>query len=111
MRVVVPIGVAYGSDVELLKKLLLQAAYEQKHTMSFPEPSVDFLEFGDSSLNFRAVLWVPSPDFRFMTLSAMNFRINELFAEHHIEIPFPQRDLHVRSVDEKVIAAFLAKRE
>ncbi len=106
MRVVVPIGVAYGSDVELLRKLLIQAAYEQEHTMTEPEPRVDFLAYGDSSLDFRIVLWVPSPAYRFKTLSNMNFRINELFKEHKIEIPFPQRDLHIRSVDEKVIAAF-----
>lgn len=106
MRVVVPIGVAYGTDVELMRKLLIQAAYEQEHMMKEPEPDVHFLEYGDSSLNFRVILWVPSPSFRFITLSNMNFRINELFNEYKIEIPFPQRDLHLRSVDEKVIAAF-----
>jgi small-conductance mechanosensitive channel len=106
MRVVVPIGVAYGTDIELLQKLLMQAAYEQENTMSQPPPRVDFLEYGDSSLNFRIILWVPSPDHRFLTLSSMNFRINELFKEYKIEIPFPQRDLHVRSVDDKVIAQF-----
>jgi small-conductance mechanosensitive channel len=106
MRVVVPIGVAYGSDIELMRNLLLKAAHEQEHTMSVPEPDVHFLEYGDSSLNFRVILWVPSPDYRFITLSSMNFRINELFNEHNIEIPFPQRDLHIRSVDDKVINAF-----
>jgi small-conductance mechanosensitive channel len=86
MRVVVPIGVAYGSDVKLLTKLLLQAAHEQEHAMSEPEPRVDFLEFGDSSLNFRVVLWVPSPDHRFLTLSSMNFRINELLKDGSCQV-------------------------
>lgn len=110
MRVNVPIGVAYGSDVLLVRELLLQAASEQPDVLAEPPPAVHFLNYGDSSLDFRVVCWVPTPSQRFSTFSAMNFRIYELFAEHDIEIPFPQRDLHLRSVDPQVLAA-LQKRE
>jgi small-conductance mechanosensitive channel len=102
MRFTVNVGVAYGSNTQLVKELLLQAAHEQEHVMPDPEPRVDFLAFGESSLNFRLVAWVPSSDVRLLTVSDINFRVNELFNQQGIEIPFPQRDLHLRSVDPDV---------
>ncbi|MTI79541.1 MAG: mechanosensitive ion channel [Firmicutes bacterium] len=99
LRVELFIGVAYGSNVPLVQKLLLQAADEHKNILKEKAPRVDFLEFGDSSLNFRLLFWIPDPALRTRVISALNYRINELFEQNNVEIPFPQRDLHVRSVD------------
>jgi small-conductance mechanosensitive channel len=110
MRLSVHVGVAYGSDTRLVKELLLQAAHEQEHVMLDPEPRVDFLTFGDSSLDFRLIAWVPSLDIRLLTVSNINFRVNELFNQHGVEIPFPQRDLHLRSVDQDILNQFKNKK-
>ncbi|MCF7688628.1 MAG: mechanosensitive ion channel [Cephaloticoccus sp.] len=94
----IPIGVAYGSDTEKLKETLLALAKENPHVLAQPGPSVDFIEFGESSLNFELGVWthdmVRSPR-RFR--SDLNFAIDHKLREVGIEIPFPQRDLHVRS--------------
>jgi len=103
VREKVLIGVAYGSDVGLLERLLLQTAYEHKDIMDEPPPRVDFLNFGDSALEFRLLYWIPNPVLRTRVKSALNFRINELLQQHGVEIPFPQRDLHLRSVDADLI--------
>ncbi len=97
------IGVAYGSDVRLLERLLLQVAREHSDIMDDPPPRVDFLNFGDSALEFRLLYWIPHPLLRTRIKSALNFRINELLQEHGVEIPFPQRDLHLRSVDANIM--------
>ncbi len=96
IRISCPIGVAYGSDTEKVEKLLLQAAEEQEDVLADPEPSVLFREFGDSSLNFELRAWIAVPRLRPKVKSEINFRIDELFREHEIEIPFPQQDVHVR---------------
>ena len=98
-RVRVPIGVAYGSDTALVKKLLLQIAAEHPqvvHDKSSPEPVVMFLGFGDSSLNFDLRCFVQNIDSRLSVISDINFAIDAAFREHNVEIPFPQRDVHVR---------------
>ncbi|MEL6923819.1 MAG: mechanosensitive ion channel domain-containing protein [Bacteroidota bacterium] len=92
----IDVGVAYGSDVRLVEKLLLQAAREHKSTLKRPAAAVQFTNFGDSSLDFR-LLFFSNEFFRteFMK-SDIRFRIVELFAEHNVEIPFPQRDVWMR---------------
>ena len=98
MRIRIPIGVAYGTDTALVERLLLEVAAENKKTLKDPEPSVFFTTFGESSLDFELAVWTSemaqSPR-RF--ISNINFAIDQKFREHDIEIPFPQRDLHVRS--------------
>lgn len=107
LRLVVPIGVAYGSDVELVRELLHQVAKDEKedsmYVLEKPEPFVNFIGFGDSSLDFQLFVWISSPKAAVVTKSNLNFRINKVLADHHVEIPFPQRDLHVRSMDDNVI--------
>jgi len=91
----VSVGVAYGSDVQLVKKLLLQAASNQPEVLDTPEPAVLFTDFGDSSLNFKVVFTVAdSFNVRFPQ-SNIRFEIDKLFREHNISIPFPQRDIHI----------------
>ena len=91
------VGVAYGSDTQLVRKLLLQAAnlvpgvdlYRKK-------PVVQFLNFGDSSLDFRLRFWSTIDEF-VDTESNLRFEIDRLFREHNVVIPFPQRDVHILS--------------
>lgn len=91
----VEIGVAYGSDVELVKKLLLQIASQHVSVLEFPKPSVFFTDFADSSLNFRVSFTVQNSfEVRF-TQSDIRFEIDRLFRENKISIPFPQRDVHI----------------
>ncbi len=91
----VDVGVAYGSDVQLVKKVLLEAATNQKEVLQYPEPTVLFTDFGDSSLNFKLVFTInDSFNVRFPK-SEIRFEIDRLFREHNITIPFPQRDIHI----------------
>ena len=98
VRIRVPVGVAYGSDLKLLQRLLLEAAEEHPKALRDPLPVVLFTEFGDSSLNFELGVWtqeMTATPIHFT--SQMNFIIEQKLRENEIEIPFPQRDLHVRS--------------
>ncbi len=98
VRFRIPVGVAYGSDVELVRQKLVEAAEEDPHTLKDPAPSVFFVEFGDSSLNFELVAWSDEMSHRPRRYrSDLNFAINQKFRDAKIEIPFPQRDLNIRS--------------
>lgn len=89
------VGVAYGSDVKLVEKLLLQAATEHESVLKDPEPTVFFMDFGNSSLDFKLVFTINNSFLAIYPKSNLRFRINELFKEHNITIPFPQRDIHI----------------
>ena len=98
VRIRVPIGVAYGTDPEKVKKLLLEVADEDSRTLKDPKPSVIFRAFGASSLDFELAAWTKEMTTRPTNyISAINFAIDKKFREHDIEIPFPQQDLHIRS--------------
>ncbi|MDB9372808.1 mechanosensitive ion channel family protein [Nodularia sphaerocarpa] len=96
-RLRIPVGVAYGSDVNTVKTALLEAAQEQTGILSIPTPTILFIGFGDSSLNFVLHVWTANPSQQYLIKSNLYFRIEELFRKYHIQIPFPQRDLHIRS--------------
>lgn len=89
------VGVAYGSDVELVKKLLLQVAAENKNVLKYPEPLVLFTDFADSSLNFKLVVTIDDSFQAAIPKSDLRFAIDKVFRENNITIPFPQRDIHV----------------
>ena len=93
----VTVGVAYGSDIELVKKLLIQAANSQATVLEKPEPSVLFEDFGDSSLNFKLVFTLADSFKAQFPKSDIRFEIDKLFRVNNISIPFPQRDIHVYS--------------
>ena len=98
VRIRVPVGVAYGSDLKLLQGLLLEAAAEHPKALGDPSPVVLFTEFGDNSLNFELGVWtqeMTATPIHFT--SEMNFIIEQKLRDNDIEIPFPQRDLHIRS--------------
>jgi len=89
-----PVGVAYGSDTELVQQLLLKAADNVKEVRNTPyRPAVQFINFGDSSLDFRLRFWSVLDDF-VAGESRLRFEIDRLFRENNIQIPFPQRDIH-----------------
>ena len=94
-RISVSVGVAYGSDVELVRQLLLEAMTAQPQIVKSPSPQVIFSEFGDSALNFEVRGWVHSPWNRMMIKSDIRFRIDKVFRTNKIKIPFPQRELYI----------------
>lgn len=92
----------YGSDVPLVIETLGNCAKNHRMVSAYPKPKVLFLSFGDSSLNFELRVWVLDADFRLEVQSELHQEIDRLFREANIEIAFPQRDLHVRSLDESI---------
>jgi small-conductance mechanosensitive channel len=98
VRFRIPIGVAYGSDVEKVSQLLIAAGAEDEHSLKDPAPSVFFDGFGDNALNFQLVVWSSEMSHRPRRYrSDLNFSIERKLREAGIEIPFPQRDVHIRS--------------
>lgn len=91
----VKVGVAYGSDVQLVKKLLLQAAKSQPEVLEMPEPVVLFNDFGESSLNFTVAFTINDSFSARFPQSQIRFEIDRLFRENNVTIPFPQRDIHI----------------
>lgn len=97
VRVHIPVGTAYGSDVPLVISSLHEVAKSHPEVMKDPPPKVWFNEFADSSLNFELLVWTLDPKRRPDIISELNQAIDETFRKNKIQIPFPQRDLHVRS--------------
>ena len=100
IRLKLPVGVAYGSDVARVMGILMSCANEHQEVLKDPAPRVLFLEFGTSSLDFELRVWIGDFDQRRGVQSDLNQAIDTRFRRAGIEIPFPQRDLHLRSVDE-----------
>ena len=103
-RLVISVGVAYGSDVELVKRLLLQAAVENERVLKDPAPMAYFLSFGASTLDHELRVYVGQLADRTRTIDELNRRINQLFTEHNIEIAFNQLDIFIKnqSTDEEI---------
>lgn len=97
-RVEVIVGVAYGSDVEKVKTLFEELLSDFKGILKLPKPMVLFQEFGDSSLNFSLRFWVSNIDDWLQLKSDITTAVYHILKEAGIEIPFPQRDLHVKSI-------------
>ncbi|MCX7066942.1 MAG: mechanosensitive ion channel [Methylococcales bacterium] len=97
-RVVIPIGIAYGSDIELAHKVMQEAVCAAPLVLQAPEPSVMLVEFGDSALLFSVRVFVSETINRMPVTHDLHIRLAKALSEHNIEIPFPQRDIHIRSV-------------
>jgi small-conductance mechanosensitive channel len=95
-RISIPVSVAYGSDIELVTKTLLAAAEDLDNILRDPTPKVQFLKFGDWSLDFRLLVWTNRPRLHTQIRSDINYRIERLFRQERIEIPFPQTELRLR---------------
>jgi len=104
-RVDIPIHVAYGTDPELLLRLLVEVAESNPGVLSQRPPTAYFLGFGDSALNFELRFWSAHQDTWFQLQSEIVTAIAKALQKAGIEIPFPQQDLHVRSVDASVRAS------
>lgn len=102
VRVDIPVGVSYAADPNQVRDILLDAAKEESRVLEHPAPDVLFRQYGDSSIDFELRVWIDEP-WSFPTVkSALYFSIWYRLKEANIEIPFPQRDLHVRSGELKV---------
>jgi potassium-dependent mechanosensitive channel len=102
VRVAIPVGVAYGSDIPLVIQTLAACAGDHEKVSTLRAPDVLFLNFGESSLDFELRVWVTDADYRLNVKSDLHQEIDSRFREAGIEIAFPQRDLHLRSVDDSV---------
>jgi potassium efflux system protein len=98
-RVVLPVGVAYGTDVQKTQAILLRIARRCALVMNEPPPSTLFRGFGDSTLNIELRVFIPKRDFYTEVVNELNNAIIREFSRYKIEIAFPQRDLHIRSVE------------
>lgn len=94
-RIAIPVGVAYHSDVELVTSTLVLAAEGVDNVLSDPAPKVQFLKFGDYSLDFRLLVWTRQPRRHPQIKSDINYRIEKMFRERGIEIPYPVQDLRL----------------
>ncbi|MGK0385663.1 MAG: small-conductance mechanosensitive channel [Patiriisocius sp.] len=96
-RELVKVGVAYGSDVKKVEELLLQSVAEQRGVLKAPKPLVLFEDFGESALQFSVMFYITDSFSDPIIKSEIRYRIDQLFNENKISIPFPQRDIHVIS--------------
>lgn len=99
IRLHLAVGVSYGSDVELVQKTLLEVASVHEKVMKDPASTVFFKDFGSSSLDFELRIWISDLWNYESILSDLRFAIDKKFNENKIIIPFPQRDLHLKSSD------------
>lgn len=97
VRVKTPVGVSYGSDLDLAERLMLQAATESPRVLASPEPKVLLMNFGASSVEFEIRFWITDPEEGVSGVrSEVLKRVWHLFKEHGIELPFPQLDVYLR---------------
>jgi potassium efflux system protein len=108
-RIKIPVGVAYGTDPEKVLNILKETIKNNPNILETPEPIYLFREFGESSLNFDVRFWTDSADTWLQLQSDVTVAINNALKKAKIEIPFPQRDLHLRSVDGTVIGEVMGK--
>ncbi|MCT0248101.1 mechanosensitive ion channel family protein [Synechococcus sp. CS-205] len=94
-RLILPVGVAYGSDCNAVRNALVEACKGYSGILQEPKPSVFFTGFGDSSLDFSLLVWINQPMRQYEIISDLNYRIEALLRRREITIPFPQRDLHL----------------
>lgn len=97
VRLKIPVGVAYGSDVEKVRKLLLEVAQQEPLVLTDPPPRAYLMLHGASSLDFELRVFYSNPDNLGMLTDRLNTAVNKTFSENGVVIPFPQQDVHIRS--------------
>lgn len=97
VRLRMPVGVSYSSDLEKVSQALIDAAKSVSQVLPEPTPNVHLKAFGDSSIDFDLLIWIDQPHQHRQIRSDVNFAIARIFREQGIEIPFPQRDLYINS--------------
>jgi len=103
-RVVIRVGIAYGSDTQLAQRLLLRAARKHPLVVDEPEPSALFAGFGLSTLDFELRVFIPNREVYAAVLHDLNTAIDRSFRDAKVEIAFPQQDLHIRSLPASLVA-------
>jgi len=103
VRLVLPVGVAYGSDMDLVKRVLTETVSSHPRVLTTPPPAVFLHAFGDSALQWEIWCFVPQPQDRPITASELLLQIEQAFRQHGIVMPFPQQDIHVRSADATLV--------
>ena len=98
VRLVAEVGVAYGSDLEKVLRILSEVAQQHPEVLDEPKPMPLFIQFGASSLDFELRVWIANVDNRPRIQNELLLEIDRRFREEQVEIPFPQHDLHLRSV-------------
>lgn len=101
-RIEIVAGVSYSSDIHKVREILMQVLQDHKEVIATPEPMVNFIEMGDSSLNFQLYFWVASSKEWIRIRSEVVFNVFDKLKENNIEIPFPQRDLNIRNFEPEV---------
>lgn len=96
-RIAIPVSVAYDSDIQLVTDTLIHAAKDVDNVLSDPPARVQFLKFGDYSLDFRLLVWTSQPRRHMQIRSDINYRIERLFRERSIRIPFPTQEFFLRT--------------
>jgi MscS family membrane protein len=96
-RIRVKLGVAYGSDLKKVEEILLSVAHQIETVVPAPAPRIRFRRFGDSALEFELLCWIDLPELKGRTIHQLNWAIHEEFQKQGIEMPFPQRDVHIRT--------------
>jgi small-conductance mechanosensitive channel len=98
VRIPIAVGVAYGSNTELVRKLLVEVATKHGQVLKRPKPEVQFADFGSSSLDMLLYVWIDEQQHRFRIASDLRFAIDKTFRKSGVEIAFPQLDVHFKSV-------------
>ena len=98
-RIAIPVGVADDSDIQLVTDTLIEAARNVPGVLPEPQPRVQFMKFGDYSLDFRLLVWTNQPRRHMQLRSDINYRIAELFRERSIRIPYPTQEFLLKGVD------------
>jgi small-conductance mechanosensitive channel len=98
-RIAIPVSVGYDSDIQLVSDTLIEAARNVPNVLPEPQPRVQFLKFGDYSLDFRLLVWTNQPRRHMQLRSDINYRIAQLFRERSIRIPYPTQEFLLKNVD------------
>ncbi len=101
-RLRIPVGVAYGSDIDRVKRILLEVAGAEEEVCKDPEPRARFRSFGDSGLLIELLCWIDEPVLQGRVSDALNTAVYKRFAAEGIEIPYPKRDLYIREMPGKI---------
>ena len=96
-RIRIKVGVAYGSDLHKVDRILVGVAEHNETVLADPAPRIRFRSFGDSALDFELLCWIDLPELRGRTIHQLNWAIHDEFQKQGIEMPFPQRDVHIRT--------------
>ena len=111
VRLHVPVGIAYGTDIGIAKAALLEAAKGVDNVLAVPAPEVRMIAFGESALQMELLVWTREPVARPRILSDVNFKIERHLRDAGIEVPFPQSELRLRTVSEEVIESLRSMKE